>query len=105
MRNRKFLVADSICLQRRRKQDKSAADYPNKVLKYLDNKAVRLFSMDFSKAFDSAKHVLLSEKLKTVPLHPYIINWYSNFLKDIQQRVVYTDYYGDWKYVNKGTTQ
>ena len=65
----------------------------HKVLKYLDNnkncKAVRLFSMDFSKAFDSVRHVLLSEKLKTVLLNPYIINWYLNFLKDRQQRVVY----------------
>ena len=61
--------------------------------------------MDFSKAFDSVRHVLLSEKLKAVPLNPYIINWYLNFLKDRQQRVVYKDYYGEWKYVNKGTTQ
>ena len=56
----------------------------HKVLKYLDNKnckAVRLFSMDFSKAFDSVRHVLLFEKLKTVPLNPYIINWYLNSLK------------------------
>ena len=39
----------------------------NKVLSFLDRadcKAVRLFSMDFSKAFDSVKHSLLSEKLK-----------------------------------------
>ena len=78
------------------------------MLKYLDNKnckAVRLFSMDFSKAFDSVRHVLLSEKLKTVPLNPYIINWYLNSLKDRQQRVVYKDYYGEWTHVNKGTTQ
>ena len=49
----------------------------HKVLKYVETKnckAVRLFSMDFSKAFDSVRHVLLSEKLKTVPLSPYVIN-------------------------------
>ena len=39
------------------------------------------------------RHVLPSEKLKTVPLNPYIINWYLNFLKDRQQRVVYKDYH------------
>lgn len=80
----------------------------NKVLSYLDKadcKAVRLFSMDFSKAFDSVKHILLSEKLKNVPLNPYIINCYLNFLKNRRQRVVYNDFYGEWKNVNKGTTQ
>ena len=44
---------------------------------YLENpecKAVRLFTMDFSKAFDSVNHKLLSIKLKGVPLHPFIIN-------------------------------
>ncbi len=46
----------------------------HKVLNYLDNdncKAVRLFSMDCSKAFDSVRYILLSEKLKTVSLNPY----------------------------------
>ena len=78
------------------------------MLKYFDDKnckAVRLFSMNFSKAFVSVRHILVSEKLKAVLLNPYIINWYLNFLQDRQQRIVYKDYYGEWKYVNKGTTQ
>ena len=41
--------------------------------------AVRVFTMDFSKAFDSIKHSLLSEKLKKAPLNPYIINWLIDF--------------------------
>ena len=61
--------------------------------------------MDFSKAFDSVKHSLLSEKLKNVPLNPYIINWYLNFLKNRKQRVVCNDFCGEWMDVNKGTTQ
>ena len=63
----------------------------HKVLNYLDNencKAVRLFFMDFSKAFDSVRHILLYEKLKTVSLNPFIVNWYLSFLKDRQQRIV-----------------
>jgi len=70
-----------------------------------DCTAVRVFAMDFSKAFDSIKHNLLSDKLKCLKLNPYIINWYINFLKDRQQRVTCDDYLGNWKYVNKGTTQ
>ena len=80
----------------------------NKVLSFVDRadcKAVRLFSMDFSKAFDSVKHSLLSEKLKNVPLNPYIINWYLNVLKNRKQRVVCNDFCGEWMDVNKGTTQ
>ena len=46
-----------------------------------DNRAVRLFTMDFSKAFDRVKHNLgLVEKLTQSPLNPYIVNWYVSFL-------------------------
>jgi len=38
--------------------------------------------MDFSKAFDSVSHQLLAEKLKSLPLNPYIINWWLGFLWD-----------------------
>ena len=49
------------------------------VYRQLDNddcKAVRLFTMDFSKAFDSVNHSKLSAKLKQLPLNPYIVNLY-----------------------------
>ncbi|CAB4035016.1 Hypothetical predicted protein, partial [Paramuricea clavata] len=38
-----------------------------------DATAVRMFTMDFSKAFDNVKHHLV-EKLKYNPFNPYIIN-------------------------------
>ena len=59
--------------------------------------------MDFSKAFDSVRHELLSCKLKSLPLNPYIINWYLSFLKNRQQRVVYNNFQGEWKSVNQGS--
>ena len=37
-----------------------------------DNRAVRLLTMDFSKASDRVKHNLLIEKLTQIPLNPYI---------------------------------
>ena len=75
---------------------------------YLDNKdvkAVRLFVMDFSKAFDCVNHYLLCEKLKKLPLHPIIINWHISFLRYRKQRVVSNGIVCNWKSVNRGTTQ
>ena len=80
----------------------------HRINSYLDNpdcRAVRLFAIDFSKAFDSVKHDLLASKLKEFPLNPYIINWCVSFLKDRNQRICYNNFECDWKPVNKGTTQ
>ena len=52
---------------------------PHKACKFLidvpDYIAVRIFTMDFGKAFDSVNHYLLANKLKNIPLNPYIVNW------------------------------
>ena len=72
-------------------------------LDHSDCKAVRLFSMDFSKAFDSVNHNKLSAK--QLPLNPYIVNWYHSFLVARQQRIFYNNHLCNWKVVNKGTTQ
>ena len=43
---------------------------------------------------------------KSHVLNPYIQNWCLSFLSDRQQRVVYNNsFVGEWKDVNKGTTQ
>ena len=78
------------------------------VCKYLDNsdcKAVRLFTMDFSKAFDSVHHNMLSVKLKQLPLNPYIVNWHHSFLYARKQRISYNGRLCNWNAVNKGTIQ
>ena len=72
---------------------------------YLDNqdcKAVRIFTMDFSKTFDSVNHSLLSAKLKQLPLNPNIVNWYHSFLHERQQRVSSGNHVCTWQAVNKG---
>ena len=61
--------------------------------------------MDFSKAFNSINHKLLSDKLKCLPLNPCIINWYLSFLENRKQRVVYTEFVEEWKNVNRGIVQ
>ena len=74
---------------------------------YLDHpkgKAMRLFAMDFCKAFDSVNHELLSYKLKDMPLNPIIINWYLSFLENHQQCMIQNSFLGQWKCVNRGTT-
>ena len=52
-------------------------------LKYLDNgaKYVRVLSFDLSKAFNNVLHDVLFEKVKKLPLNPYVINWLMNFLQ------------------------
>ena len=74
----------------------------NKHLANPDCEAVRVFAMDFSKAFDLVRHELLSIKLKLLPLNAYIINWYHSFLYNRQQRIVNNNYLHKWRGVNKG---
>ena len=68
---------------------------------YLDDPncvAVCLFTMDFSKAFDSINHKLLSDRLnKCLPLNPYIINWYLNVLENRKKPVLYPNFVREWK--------
>ena len=61
-----------------------------------DCEAVWVFAMDFSKAFDSVRHELLSNKLKLLPLNAYIINWYHSFLYNGQQRIVHNNHLHEW---------
>ena len=77
------------------------------IKKHLDNldcEAVRVFAVDFSKAFDSVRHELLFNKLNLLLLNAYIINWYHSFLYNRQQRMVHNNHLHEWKGVNKGTT-
>ena len=70
-----------------------------------DCRAVRLFTLDFSKASDSVKHELLARKLKNLQLNPYIINLYLIFLNGRKQRICCNNISSVWKCVNQGTTQ
>ena len=74
-------------------------------LKWLDGNAdfVRIFSIDFSKAFDSVSHNILCSKLKQVNINPYVINWLISFLDQRKQRVVVDGYRTKYVSVPQGT--
>ena len=59
-------------------------------LKWLDREAdfEQVLSFDFSKAFDTVPHYILSEKLKATDINPYVINWILDYLNQRKQRVV-----------------
>ena len=99
---------NSVSLQDRGELYRRAPQYAAHRLLFLDDpkcKTVRLFAMDFSKAFDRVNHELLSYKLKDVPLNGFIINWYLSFLENRQQCIIYNNFQGQWQCVNRGTTQ
>lgn len=54
-------------------------------------KLFAFFFMDLSKVFDSVKHELLANKLKKLPLNPYITNWQLNFFMNRAQRACFNN--------------
>lgn len=76
-------------------------------LKWLDSDAkyVRVLSFDFSKAFDSVPHDILCEKIKKLPINPYVVNWIISFLEDRKQRVVVDGIVTEYLKINRGVPQ
>ena len=66
---------------------------------------VRIFSFDFSKAFDFVSHNILYSKLKQVNINPYIINWLISFLDHRKQRVVLDGYSTEYVSINSDVPQ
>ena len=66
---------------------------------------VRVFSFDFSKAFDSVSHQVLCNKLKSYNINPYITNWIMSFLSGRQQRVVVDGIVTRFLDINRGVPQ
>jgi len=44
-----------------------------------ENNSARCILIDFSKAFDEVDHIILVQKLKTLDLLVYVINWICSF--------------------------
>ncbi|CAB3996203.1 Hypothetical predicted protein [Paramuricea clavata] len=75
-------------------------EWPDKNANY-----VRVLSFDFSKAFDSVPHDLLFEKVKKLPINPYVVNWLISFLENRIQRVMVDGMVTEYLYINRGVPQ
>lgn len=51
------------------------------------NNSVRIFLLDFSKAFDRIDHSILLEKMEAMAIDPVLIEWVQSFLSGRKQRV------------------
>jgi len=51
-----------------------------------ENNYVRCLLIDFSKAFDKVNHIILVQKLTTLDLPVYVINWICSFLTGRSQQ-------------------
>ena len=76
-------------------------------LKWLDRTTdfVRVFSFDFSKAFDSVPHAIVCNKLMSLNINPYVINWIVSFLSNRKQRVVVDGFVTEFASINRGVPQ
>ena len=76
-------------------------------LKWLDGAMdfVRVFSFDFSKTFDSVPHAIVCNKLMSLNMNPYVINWIVSFLSNRKQRVVVDGFVTEFVSSNRGVRQ
>ena len=66
---------------------------------------VRVFSFEFSKAFDSVPHAIVCNKLMSLKMNPYVINWIVSFLSNRKQRVVVDGFVTEIVSIDRGVPQ
>jgi len=76
-------------------------------LGWLDTEAdfAKVYSFDFSKAFDSVSHEIVHNKLGSYNINQYVINWIISFLSNRKQRVVVDDVSTKFVDINRGVPQ
>ena len=57
---------------------------------------VQTCMIDFAKAFDRIDHDIILRKVQTLEVHPLLINWIADFLRNCQQRVKLVDCFSNW---------
>ena len=68
------------------------AFFTDNILENADNGLVTAsIFLDFSKAFDTVDHVILSRKLKSIGLDDNSLNWFKSYLTNRQQKTSIND--------------
>ena len=70
-----------------------------------NGKTVRVFLLDFSKAFDRINYKILISKMRKLDINETITNWVIDFLSGRKQRVKISGVFSDWLPVNGGVPQ
>ena len=65
-----------------------------------NGETVRVFLLDFSKAFDRINHKILIKKMQLLNIDKSLINWVIDFLMQRRQRVKLGSSFSDWSLVN-----
>ena len=68
-------------------------------------KAVRMFTVDFKKAFDNVTHTVLFQKLDELDIPIFVKKWIKNFLTGRKQRVKVKGMFTNWVFINRGVPQ
>ncbi|PKU39027.1 rna-directed dna polymerase from mobile element jockey-like [Limosa lapponica baueri] len=64
-----------------------------------EGRAVDVVYLDFSKAFDTVSHSIITDKLRKCRLEEWTVRWIENWLKDRAQRVVIRGTESSWSSV------
>ena len=104
--NVEFIGNDQYAYKKGLNSTMALLKYQHKWLQWLDSVAycTRIFSFDFSKAFDSVPHDILCNKLKECNINPYIYNWIISFLSNRKQRVKVDGVLTQFMDINRGGT-
>ena len=68
--------------------------------------SVRVFVLDYKKAFDLIDHNILLNKLSMYKINPFVVNWICDFLSNRHQRVkLAEDCFSEWQTPSRSTSR